>query len=405
MKLRSLNTTSIAVSNLKSRTFRSVCLIGLVTILSFTLFSGLLLTYSLKGGMDSVGQRMGADLMVVPSGNETEIEGALLRGEPGAFYFKKQTEDIISGISGVSKISPQFFISSLSAGCCSFPVQLIGFDPKTDFVISPWVSGQLKKELKDGQVVVGSQVDAVAGGTLKFFDQKYQVAGKLEETGMGFDTSVFMNYHTAEAVLISAKQVGISFKFKGDDLISAVMIKTKSGYDTADLGDEIIERLDQEGIEADVVEPQNIMNSISESIRDFIQYVRVFSVMLWILTCCLLTVVFTFSIHERKKEIAVLRILGATRKKLLRLLFSEAVMISAGGSAVGILLACLVIFPFKTYIGMKMGIPYMLPQPETIAAITVISFLLTSVIGPAASAYSAYQIGRNEILITFREGE
>lgn len=406
MKLRNLNIISIAVSNLKARAFRSTCLISLAAVLSFSLLSGSLLSSSLKGGMDSMRQRLGADIMVVPEGNKTDIEGALLRGEPGTFYFKKQqVEGIISDVEGVSKASSQLFLASLSKGCCSFPVQLIGFDPTTDFVIAPWVSDQFIDELKDGQLVIGSLIDAQEGGALEFFGQKYQVAGKLSETGMGFDTSVFINYHTAEAVLNSAKQLGISFKADGDDLISAVMIKVEDGYDPADLGKKITGQLDQEGIEADVVLPQNILSATTKSINNFILYVRVFSVMLWILTCALLMVVFTFSIHERKKEIAVLRILGTTRKKLLQMIFCEAVIISAGGSLAGILLTYLVIFPFNTYISMKLGLPYILPQPEKVAAITIISFLLTSMIGPVASAYSAYRIGRNDIHITMREGE
>jgi putative ABC transport system permease protein len=405
MKFRKLGVTAISIQNLKSKTFRSICLCCLVAVLSFTVFSGLILTYSLKNGLKSIEQRLGADLMIVPEGNKTDIEGALLRGEPGAFYFEKKTEAIISGVEGVSQISSQFFISSLSMGCCSFPIQLIGYDPKTDFVIAPWISSQLKGNLKDGELVVGSQIDAAAGGTLKFFGHKYSVVTKIEETGMGFDTSVFMNYATARQILDSARQIGVRFKFEGSDLISAVMIKADSGVEPSDLGVKIVDRLELDGIEADVVIPQNITSSAAESIRRFIVYIRIFSITLWLLALILLTVVFTFSIHERKKEIAVLRILGATRKKLLQLIFSEAAMISAGGAILGVLFASVVIFLYNTYIGVKLEMPYMLPQPEIIALITAASLLLTFGIGPVASSYSAYKIGRNEILVTMREGE
>ena len=136
MKPRKLGITAISIQNLISRRFRTICLCCLVAVLSFTVFSGFTLTYSLKNGLKSVEHRLGADLMIVPEGNKTNTKVALLRGEPGAFYFEKNTESIISGIEGVSKISSQFFLSSLSTGCCSFPIQLIGYDPKTDFVIA-----------------------------------------------------------------------------------------------------------------------------------------------------------------------------------------------------------------------------------------------------------------------------
>ncbi len=405
MKLQRLGIMAISVHNLKSKTFRSICLLSLVALLSFTIFSGLILTYSLKNGMRSMEQRLGADLMIVPDGNKIDMEGALLRGEPGGFYFERKAENIISGIEGVSKISSQFFLSSLSVGCCSFPIQLIGYDPKTDFVIAPWIFSQLNGSLRDGQLVVGSHIDAAAGGALKFFGHKYQVVSKLEETGMGLDTSVFMNYSTAEKILDSAREIGVRFKFDGNDLISAIMIKTKNGFEPNDLGNKILDRLEQEGIKADVVVPQNITSSVAESIRKFIFYISFFSGMLWFLALILLSVVFTFSIHERKKEIAVLRILGATRKKLMQLIFTEAAIISAGGAIAGVLLGGIVVFIFNTYIGMKLGMPYKLPQWEVIIVITAVSFLLTFAIGPAASSYSAYRIGRNEIHATMREGE
>jgi len=263
MKLRKLGTAAIALQNLKSRIFRTICLCSLLAVLSFTVFSAQILIYSLKNGMNSVEERLGADLMIVPDGNKTDIEGVLLRGEPGAFYFNKKTEDIVSGVKGISKLSSQFFISSLSVGCCSFPIQLIGYDPTTDFVVAPWISSQINGKLKDGQLVVGSRIDAAAGGILKFFGHKYQVVTKLEETGMGFDTSVFMNFDTAKKLLDSARQIGVRFKIEGSDQISAIMVKAENGVDPEDLGDRIIDRLEREGIKADLVIPQNITSSVS----------------------------------------------------------------------------------------------------------------------------------------------
>ena len=240
--------------------------------------------------------------------------------------------------------------------------------------------------------MVGSKIDAAEGGALKFFGHKYPVATKLEETGMGFDTSVFMDYSTAKQILESAREIGVRFKFEGDELISAVMIKVENGFNPADLGDEIVDRLEVEGIKADVVIPQNITSSAAENIRKFTLYIRILSFALWLLALILLSVVFTFSIHERKKEIAVLRIIGTTRKKLLQLIFGEAAMISLGGAIAGILLAGIVIYLFRTYIGMKLSMPYLLPQPEIIVAITAFSLLINSGIGPVAASFSAYRI-------------
>ncbi|QOX63193.1 FtsX-like permease family protein [Anoxybacterium hadale] len=400
-----LGILTIARCNLKKKAVRTSCLMGLVAVLSFTLFSGLILTTSLRGGLDSMRQRLGADFMVVPDGNQAKFEGALLRGEPGTFYFGKDTEKILSGIDGIVKTTPQFFITSLSTDCCSYQVQLIGYEPKTDFVIAPWISGQLQKDLEKGELVVGSKLDNKVGDTLKFFGCEYVVAGRLEETGMGFDTSVFMNFDTAQNVLDHAREKGINYRFNNGDSISAVMVKAEDGYDAPVINNTIVDRLREAGIKADVVASRTILTTAADHIKQFIVYVKVFSVMLWVLTAALLSVVFTFSVHERKKEIAVLRILGATKGKLMQLIFGEAALIGAGGSLIGLILAFLILFPFGNLISLKLNLPFVLPSPQWIALLSMLSFLLTGAAGPAASVFSAYRIVKNEIHATMREGE
>lgn len=395
----------VARCNLKKKVVRTACLMGLVAVLSFSLFSGLILTTSLRGGLDSMQQRLGADFMVVPDGNQAKFEGALLRGEPGTFYFGKDTEKILSGIEGILKTTPQFFITSLSTDCCSYQVQLIGYEPKTDFVIAPWISDQMKKDLEKGELVVGSKLDNQLGDTLKFFGREYVVAGRLQETGLGFDTSIFMNFDTAQNILDDAREKGINYQFNKGDSISAVMVKAEDGYAAPQINNAIVDRLREAGIKADVVASRTILTTASDHITQFIFYVKVFSVMLWVLTAILLSVVFTFSVHERKREIAVLRILGATKGKLLQLIFGEAAIIGAGGSLVGLILAFLVLFPFSNLISLKLNLPFVLPSPQWITLLSMLSFLLTGAAGPAASVFSAYRIVKNEIQATMREGE
>jgi putative ABC transport system permease protein len=61
-------------------------------------------------------------------------------------------------------------------------------------------------------------------------------------------------------------------------------------------------------------------------------------------------VVFTFSIHERKKRNCCIEGFGCNRKKLLQLIFGEAAIIGAAGGIAGILIAGTVIFLYSTYI-------------------------------------------------------
>ena len=96
----------------------------------------------------------------------------------------------------MERVSGQMYVGTLSASCCSLPVQMIAFDPETDFVVQPWLKNQNAVRLEKGQVLVGSSVVAEPGETLQFYSTDFQVAGKLERTGMGYDSSVFMTFES-----------------------------------------------------------------------------------------------------------------------------------------------------------------------------------------------------------------
>ena len=89
MSYKGLTTTGLALKNLKKKPFRTAGLIIIVGFLSFVLFGGTILSINLKNGLDSTKSRFGADLMVVPIGVDSDVEGILIKGEPNYFYFDK----------------------------------------------------------------------------------------------------------------------------------------------------------------------------------------------------------------------------------------------------------------------------------------------------------------------------
>ena len=131
----------IAYCNVKYRFFRSVMMMFFVFILSFTTYTFSSVSYSTKNGLESLSKRLGADIAVVPGRYTHLVENALFRGEPCTIYFENRWVEKIKGIEGIKQVSPQLFIATLNgADCCmGQSVQLIGFDPATDFVIQPWI--------------------------------------------------------------------------------------------------------------------------------------------------------------------------------------------------------------------------------------------------------------------------
>jgi putative ABC transport system permease protein len=403
MNGKPLTASAIAANNLKRRPFRSICLIFLVSLFAFTLFGGTIFAKSLENGMESLSKRLGADILTVPYGYEADIQSALLRGEPSTFYFDAQIAGRIAGVEGVGRVSPQLYIATLQAGCCSYPLQLIGFEPETDFIIQPWLSGTLAHPLADGEILIGSSINAEAGQKLKFFDRIFLVAARLEKTGMGFDTSVFMNLSTAKKLAKESERIRSHPVAEDDNLISSVMVRIKNGYDVKKVANNILQAYAREGV--DVVVAKNMLSGISGSLNGLSAYIYVLAGILWLLAVIVLVIVFSVSLNERKKEFGIFRVLGAPRSKLVKLLLCESVFISLLGAVTGTAAAALVVFPFSTYMGSLSGLPYLLPPYGAILLAALLSFLISLAVGPLASVYAAVKIGSSETYTTMRENE
>ncbi|MDR2444496.1 MAG: ABC transporter permease [Spirochaetaceae bacterium] len=403
MKQKNWDSGALSLENLKAKPVRTACLVVVVTILAFTLFGGSLLALNLRQGLDTMRQRFGADLVVVPAGAGEKAQSLLLNGGKNYFYFDSSVADVVAKTAGVARASPQFFLASLSTECCDESVQLIAYDPATDFVVQPWVAEKHSEMVNDGQVVVGSKIILRANGSIKLFNHEYPVAAQLSDSASGLDTSIFMTMDTIRGLIDRAHAEKYNFladKY-GNGAISAVLVKAESLKNTTALAYTI--RRENDGV--DVLVSQGIFSRIAEALGGLISYIRVFSAALWALALIVLAAVFSGSVHERKKEFAVLRILGATRGKLTGIVLGESAIAGLSGGAAGIALASLAVFPFSTLISERLQLPYIDAPPAGIILLALGSLLLSALVGPLASLYSAFRISRAETYFTMREGE
>jgi len=398
-----LKTGALSFKNLEAKPVRTACLVVVVAILAFTLFGGSILALNLRQGLDTMARRFGADLMIVPEGSGEKAQALLLRGESGLYYFDAGIADIVAGTEGVVCASPQFFLTSLATECCDAEVQLIAYDPATDFVVQPWIAEKWQESVNDGQVVVGSRIELHHNGTIKLFNSEYPVAAQLSRSASGYDTSIFMTMNTMRRLIENAHAQRYGFladSYEGE-VISAVLAKTDPSRSPLLIDRDI--RKQNEGVE--VLVSQGIFARIAETLSGLVKYIHIFSIALWALAVIVLAAVFSGTIHERKKEFAVLRILGATRKKLVAIVLSESAIAGIAGGFAGIFLASFAVFPFSTYISERLELPYLDAPLFYIVLLVLGSLLLSAAVGPLASLYSALRISRAETYFTMREGE
>jgi putative ABC transport system permease protein len=309
-------------------------------------------------------------------------------------------------MDGVACATPQFFLTSLAEGCCDAMVQLIAYDPETDFVVQPWMAEKYSRTVEDGQVVVGSRITIRTDDTIRLLGHSYPVAARLSRSASGLDTSVFMTMNTMRLLIGRARAEGYDFLAAQEremkrGAVSVVLAKAGPSTTSARLA----QTIGRENTGVDVVVSQSIFSGISATLGGLTSYIHLFSAVLWALALIILAAVFSGSVHERKKEFAVLRILGATRGKLAAMVLGESVITGVAGASAGIALASMVIFPFSTLISERLELPYLDAPLINIVLLVLGSLFLSVLAGPLASLYSALRISGAETYFTMREGE
>ena len=394
---------TLAIKNFKRRPGRTAAMILLAGLLSFSVFGGSLAVFSLRRGLKSYQSRLGADVVAVPNQATSHgtLESILLQGIPGYFYMDAACLEKIRGMDGVKAATPQFFLASAKAGCCSAPVQIIGFDPETDFSIQPWICEKLADGVGDGDVIVGSGLSTPIGRTLRFYETECRVAARLEQTGTGLDNAVYANMNTIKMMLGNAEKLGFQYLngMDADRTVSAVMIKVKDGYGVGNVTDDI--NIHVRKVKA--TPTRDMIFSLADGLQGASRIVIILAAAVWILAAGILAAAFVLLAHERKQEFAALLILGASRKILSRLILTESMILSLTGAVGGAVLAGLVIMPFSGLIRNQLDLPYLMPGMNITAALFAGAAFLSALTGAGASILSVRRILKDETGLLLRE--
>ena len=393
MKKRSIGALAYKnIQNNKGRYFKQA---AMVSVLTWTVLLGLIIIVSISSGLERLRDRMGADLMLVPLGYERSAEGILIKGEPKYFYFEQDimTQLENADIEGIERLSSQFYLTSSNQGCCDIPVQFIGLDKDSDFTIKPWIKTLYVNEkdyLNDGYIVVGSSIDVPEDGKIRFYDQYFTVAAKLDQTGSGLDNAVFLNRTTTKTLYEAALSKGFNFMDGCDPLktVSSVFITVKDGTDVKKVSQQIRSHID--GVQ--VIVTDGMIGSTQQGLEGFISLMYILIGILIVLSFVILSLSFKLQVTERKDDYKLMRTIGVTKGEIRKLVLSQAFILSIIGSILGLVLATVSIFPFYTAINAAVSIPFLIPSGIKLALLYLVTGLLGIIIGPLGALGSAIRI-------------
>ena len=397
-----MNLYRLALKNIAGSAFRS-WVVGLCALLVASL--ALATTLIVRGAENSLRlakDRLGADIIVVPEGTQTKVESALLMGIPVKVWQPKDNLTKIASIPGIMSVSPQLYLQTLTgASCCSVSdMFLIAYDPLTDFTISPWLEEKLGTGLKLGEAVGGTYVFVPEGEqNIKLYGYFITLKANMEPTGTGLDQSMFLTFETAEDIARISTTLAESPLVIPTDSISAVMVKLEPGYQTYDVALEIMHQVP--GVTP--IESPNLFQAYRKQMNSLlVSFLVVMSIIL-ALSVLMIGLVFSMAANERRRELGVLRALGATRGFVFKSLLSEAGILALAGGLTGIFLTVLVVYLFHNFIVDTLGFPFLLASPFGMLAQIAggLGLALGSV--TLAAMLPAYRISHEDPAVAMRE--
>lgn len=397
--------SNLIIENYLRNPFRSFGLSLLIAMLASSLLVGGLFSFSLSKGLNRLSSRLGADVIVIPQGTEINDQSVLLQGDSKYAYLPEGSLEFIRGLDGVEIATPQYYLTTLSASCCDQKVSVIGFDPASDFVIQPWIHEVLTEKLPKGAIVVGSEIRIEEKGTVKFFDREYPVAATLEPIGNRLDQAVFVDVSTLESIREAAQAKGVVFLFRNENpellTYSSILIKLAPNADLERLSREIHTRFD--GVQ--IRSRKDMFSGLEKSARILQIVVWVIVAFFLIVAVAAIVISFSLSTRERRREYALLRIIGFTRKRLKKLVLAESFLVSAVGTYIGLLFTSVAFFTFRIWIGEHVGVPFIIPASAEITGVYVAVILLLHSVGPAAVYGVANKVSQIDAYAALREVE
>ncbi|WP_231286743.1 ABC transporter permease [Jonquetella anthropi] len=306
------------------------------------MFAGSVAFFAMSDGMKSVSDRLGADLIVVPMDYTAKVENLLLTGAPSTFFLPKDAEEQLKRFSDVIEAStPQVFLATLSASCCASPLQL-----------------------------------------------------------MGFDDSVFMTRNTLCQAAVDASFLLNSPLAKDKSLVSAVMVRLKPGQDAADLAMDMNRALNRGGLY--IMCSHSFINGMSVTLRGAAKFALWGGAILWLLAACVISLLFSVSLNERRTEMAMLRTVGASSSQLTCMILDEVLILCLEGAVLGLLLGAFAATLSAPRAAEALKLPFLLPQLSVLLLIAGATVLLSVLTGLLAAYRAARRVSKADIYSTLR---
>lgn len=353
--------------------------------------------------LDLAMQRLGADIIVVPAGVESKVENALLMGAPVSAWMPVTNVQAIQRVPGVARLSPQVYLATLrGATCCTLPEMfLIAYEPETDFTLRPWLEQNLESGgLALGQVVGGTFVYVPEGDDqILLYGYGVDLVGNLAQTGSGLDASLFLTMDTAREIARQSYSQAEKPLIIERDSVSSVLIRVEPGADPSVVAAQI--RKEIAGVTP--IESASLFGTQRKQMAGLVRSIGALLAIVWALALALVGIVFSLVVNERRREMGVLRALGAPKTLVAKSLLMEAAILGLAGGLLGAGLSAFAVYLFRALIVKVLQVPFLYPDPLRLLGLVGAALGVTLLSVLAAIVWPTLRVSFQEPAVTMRE--
>ncbi len=385
--------SKFAIENIIHEKFRSILFIIFFLITTVSVFMTGFFIDNMNAGVKYINKQHLADIMVVPSGYDKSAKEALFKGTACTVSFEKDPVSQIRLLDDVESVSPELYLATLTLDCCTTGgVQVIAIDPGTDFTVGKLLKNNKINSLGVKNVVAGSGVGLSKGDKFDIYGNEFDVIGVLEETGTGYDKSVFISYDAANPITTSKKYKNI---FSGEkDLVSTVMVNLKKNAD-AEKTRRMIEQLNN-GDSIKAYTPDSMVSELTEKIGIFKVISNIMNVFVVTVSLAAVFTLVSVNTEKRKNRIGSLLSVGTGKWTIIRIFMTEYVYLFITGFTAGIVLVLIFAYPLYPTIRQVLPVTYKSADAFSLCLTILKTFAVTITMLAVSVFFSFVEILKKE---------
>ena len=382
-----LSLRRVPLLTIRAHPVRSLIIAVLALAQAACVFGGLILVGAMRAELTLAERRLGADLVVYPTTclNQVEKKRLLMLGTPVGCHQPRSALARMSSNEDIAAVSYQLYVSeTLADGTTRW---IVGFEPESDFALSPWIAEGEGSLLPRGSVLVGSAVPGADGQSLSVFGRERPIGAHLLATGSELDDAVFVSMGTLTDMMADARAAGedIDNSLDPSTDYSAALVRASD----SDAIESVTNWINLYVRKVSAVRSSEALVGAASGIRAHRGVAIGVLGATWLVLLGALIIVQVSLMNERMQELAVWRSIGASRSVVSRVMLSESALLHVAGALAGVCLAA-VTMPF---VG-DGSLVEVLAAPATSLPLAGLSLVAVTCVGVAGTHLALARVSR-----------